>query len=172
MKVSENRLIFIDFETTGLKPYNGDRIIEIGAVIIEKNKIIDEFETLINAKKRIPDYVSKIHGITNEMLINHPESKKALTTFRSFIGEDILVAHNIKFDISFLKYEFSRLGFSLNNKTFCTLEMSRKLFPSLPNHRLETVALHVLGVLPEGMRRHRALDDARLAAMIWMKVME
>jgi len=79
-----------------------------------------------------------------------------------------LVAHNAKFDVKFLRYELSRLGRRLSNRSICTLKLSKKRFPELPNHTLGTVARHVLGEVPPDLQRHRALDDARLTARVWL----
>ena len=162
-------LFVLDVETTGLSPGIEDRIIEIGAVAIQERAIVAEFESLIYVKKSIPLLVQHIHGITNAMFIGKPEPKEVFPRFREFIGNSILVAHNAQFDIRFLQYEFGRLRLGLNNRYFCTLEMSRKLFPELENHKLYTVAKHVLVGVPENLHLHRALDDARLTAMIWME---
>ena len=164
-----NRYVALDVETTGLSLKNGDRVIEIGAVAIENQSIVDEFSSLIDVNKRIPWQVQQVHGITNEMLEGEPKPDEVLPDFHEFITGSILVAHNAGFDIRFLRHEFALLGISLNNRSLCTLKMSRKLYPYLPNHKLETVGRYLLG--RSCMRqRHRALDDARLAAMIWLEM--
>lgn len=162
--------IAVDVETTGKYPSRGDRVIEIGAVLIKKGVMIAEFTSLINVKRKIPPCVQKIHGINNEMLCGQPAAEKIYPDFKDFIGNHILIAHNASFDMAFLRSEFRRLGLALNNHFVCTLEMSRRLFPTLPNHRLETVARHIFGALPDNQQRHRALDDARLAARIWAEM--
>jgi len=74
------------------------------------------------------------------------------------------------FDIGFLRHEFALLGMSLNNRSLCTLKMSRKQYPHLPNHKFETVSRYLLGKSCMRMQRHRALDDAKLAVMIWLEM--
>jgi DNA polymerase-3 subunit epsilon len=165
-----NRYVALDVETTGLLPKNGDRVIEIGAVAIEDQGIIAEFSSLIDAGKRIPWQVQKVHGITNEMLYGEPKADEVLPEFYEFIAGSILVAHNASFDIGFLRHEFTLLGMSLNNRSLCTLKMSRKLYPHLPNHKLETVSRYLLGESCKQMHMHRALDDAKLAGMIWLEM--
>ena len=142
---STNRYVALDVETTGLSPKSGDRVIEIGAVAIEDQSIIDEFSSLIDVGKRIPWQVQQVHGITNEMLYGEPRPDEVLPEFYKFIAGSILVAHNASFDIGFLRYEFALLGMSLNNRSLCTLKMSRKQYPHLPNHKLETVSRYLLG---------------------------
>jgi len=167
---STNRYVALDVETTGLSLQNGDRVIEIGAVAIEGQSIIAEFSSLIDVDKRIPWQVQQVHGITNEILSGEPKPDEVLPEFYKFIAGSILVAHNASFDVGFLRYEFALLGMSLNNRFLCTLKMSRKRYPHLPNHKLETVSRYLLGKSCEQMQMHRALDDAKLAAMIFLKM--
>ena len=167
---STNRYVALDVETTGLSPQNGDRVIEIGAVAIEEQSIVAEFSSLIDVGKMIPWHVQQVHGITNEMLYGEPKPDEVLPAFYEFITGSILVAHNASFDIGFLRHEFALLGMSLNNRSLCTLKMSRKLYPYLPNHKLKTVSRYLLGKSCEQMQMHRALDDAKLAGMIWLEM--
>ncbi|MBE9572992.1 MAG: 3'-5' exonuclease [Proteobacteria bacterium] len=167
---STDRYVALDVETTGLSPKNGDRVIEIGAVAIENQSIVAEFSSLIDVDKMIPWQVQQVHGITDAMLIGKPKPDEVLPVFYKFIAGSILVAHNASFDIRFLRNEFALLGMSLNNRSLCTLKMSRKRYPHLPNHKLETVSRYLLGKLANQMRMHRALDDARLAGMIWLEM--
>lgn len=157
----------VDVETTGLFP-GFDRIIEIGAVAIEGGCIVDEFGTLICVARNIPRHVQCIHGINNRMLIGKPKSEEVIPQLAEFISKSALVCHNAKFDLGFLRQEFMLCGIRLNNLHHCTLTIARQRFPRLPNHRLETVYRHLFGALPKGIDRHRALDDARLTAKIWM----
>lgn len=160
----------LDVETTGLSPRYGDRVIEIGAVALEDGRMVEEFHTLINIQSPIPKAVQRIHGITDEMLIGKPKPDVVMPRFRDFIKSSILIAHNAKFDIGFIKSEFARLEMELNNEYFCTLETSRRLYPGLINHKLPTVYMHLFGHISEETRLHRALDDARLTAKIWMEM--
>jgi DNA polymerase III epsilon subunit len=164
------RYVVFDIETTGLRAWRGDRIIEIGAVAMTDGFIDDEFHRLINVDRPIPKAAWKIHGITTEMLFGQPKAEEILTAFRQFIGRSTLVAHNAHFDMGFLTSECNRLGWSVNNRCLCTLKLSRKLYPGLPDYKLETVAKHVLGISFDKNRRHRAFDDARLTAQIWQKM--
>lgn len=164
--------VVFDVETTGLSPSRGDRIIELGAIAVENEDIVGEFHTLIYAGKQIPCAVRRIHGITNDMLIGKPRPEEAFPQFREFINNSILVAHNAQFDVRFLRYEFARLGFGLGNRYLCTLEMCRKRYPRLPDHRLETVCRHLFGRQVEEVRMHRALDDARMVVRVWLEMMK
>jgi len=106
------------------------------------------------------------------MLEGQPGPEGVYPASRDFIGGSTLVAHNASFDIAFLAHEMGRLGMSLPNRYACTLRRARMRLPGLSNHRLETVCRHLFGGLPEGGRRHRALEDARLTARMWLALME
>lgn len=166
--MNDKRIIFIDVETTGLDHRKGHRIIEIGAVAMENNQVLSEYQSLIHVDIPIPRHVSKVHGITNEMLIGQPEPENVFPDIKNFMADSILVAHNAKFDIGFLRSEFNRLKLSFNNQIFCTLEISRRRYPCLPNYKLETIYRHLVGTLPADAQRHRALADARMVAAIWL----
>lgn len=167
--MNPQRYVIVDVETTGLAPHRGDRVIEVGAVLLEAGGAADEFHSLIRIKERIPVSAQLVHGISNGMLKDWPEADDVLPRFKKFIGRSILVAHNAQFDMRFLRYEFLRVGFELKNRYVCTLEMSRARFPRLPNHKLETVYRHVTGKRPDE-QCHRALADARMVAEIWREI--
>ncbi len=158
---STNRYVALDVETTGLSPKNGDRVIEIGAVAIENQSIVDEFSSLIDVDKIIPRQVQRVYGITNEMLYGEPKPDEALPEFYKFIAGSILIAHNASFDIGFLRNEFALLSMSLNNRSLCTLKMSRKQYPHLPNHKLETVSRYLLGKSANQMHKHRQIKQIK-----------
>jgi DNA polymerase-3 subunit epsilon len=164
------RFIAVDVETTGLSTKRGDRIIEIGAVVLEGGRTGEEFHALICVKERIHWAAQQVHGITNEMLLGKPMADEVMPEFRKFIADNALVAHNARFDMGFISHEFLRLGMGLTNPYHCTLKLSRSLYPKLQNHRLETVYRHLCGRLPGGAKRHRALDDARMVARMWIEM--
>ena len=163
-------IIAFDLETTGLSPLKGHRVIEIGAVKIENGQPGEVFHSLIDAGRPLLKRAFRINGITDAMLRGGLSPGEAFRDFRTFCGNAPLVAHNAPFDKLFLQYEYSRFGWGLSNQVFCTLQTSRQRLPDLPNYRLETVAQHICWA----MRRwkisnaHRALDDARLTARIWL----
>lgn len=169
---SKNKIVVFDLETTGLSPWQGAQVIEIGAVTIQGGKIIDEFQSLINPEVPIPKEVQNIHGITEAMLAGQPGPSEVFSNFYQHIEGAVLVAHNAKFDLNFLRVEMANLGLGITNRWQCTLQMSRRLFPELPNYRLETVARFLSGDLPLDRIRHRALDDARLVARIWLEMVQ
>jgi DNA polymerase-3 subunit epsilon len=165
-------IVAFDVETTGLSPHRGHRVIEIGAVRIVNGAFAEEFNSLIDCGGSISMSAQRIHGITPTMLHGQPPPAVAFAAFRDFIGQAPLVAHNASFDMSFLRHEFGRLGWPLPNRFLCTLEACRRRLRVLPDYRLETVARHLFGQLPAGSRQHRAIDDARLVARVWVALGE
>lgn len=159
--------VVMDVETTGLSPQRGGRIVEIAAIAVEEGLVVAEFSSLVSIDRPIPLPAQRIHGITNLMLVGQPAAESVMPRFLDFAAGSVVVGHNIQFDVNFVRHELARLGFRFDNRTICTLKMSRKCFPMLPDHKLSTVARHVFGRSPAG-HSHRALEDARLTARLWM----
>lgn len=164
------RVIVLDTETTGLSVRNNGRVIEIGAVAVENGQITAELATLINSGTPISYGAYRVHGISEQMLAGRPIPQDVWPWFLEFAGNSPLVAHNAAFDRTFINHELHLLGMSLANPWHCTVRLSRRKLPRLMNHKLETVYRHLFGGLPEEMQRHRALDDARMAARVWMEL--
>jgi len=164
------RQIVIDVETTGLSVQRGGRVIEVGAVAIEHGVITAEFDTLINTGAEISYAAYRVHGISEQMLAGKPAPADVWTSFHSFVADGSLIAHNAPFDSAFVRHELGRVDITLQNQWQCTVRLARRRLPNLPNHRLDTVYRHLFGNIPEGVARHRALDDARMAARIWVEL--
>ena len=164
------RVIVLDTETTGLSVRNNGRVIEIGAVAVENGQIVAELATLINSGAPINYGAYRVHGISEQMLAGRPTPQEVWPWFLEFAGNSPLVAHNAAFDRAFVQHELHLLGMSLANPWHCTVRLSRRKLPRLMNHKLETVYKHLFGELPEEVQRHRALDDARMAARVWMEL--
>jgi len=132
--------IIFDFETTGLSPEN-DRIIEIGALKIIDDEIVDSFNELIDPKRPIPPYISsKIH-ITNEMVFGKRKVEEVLPEFLEFIENFPLIAHNAKFDMSFLLNNLERMGLKCDNAAIDTLYLSKK-YLNLEKNSLQYITNH------------------------------
>ena len=170
--MNNNEHIAIDVETTGMSPLKGHRVIEVGAVRIGHKMLGQEFHSLIDCDRRIPKAAQRVHGITDSMLHGQPMPESVFRKLRSFIGTAVLVAHNAQFDRAFLVAEYGRLGWRLPNQFICTLQLSRRRLPKLSNYKLTTVARHLLGDKVKNTRAHRALNDARLTAGIWLELGE
>lgn len=165
-----SRTIVIDVETTGMSVKRGGRVIEVGAVALVGNCIVDELDTLIDTGAVISYGAYQVHGISEEMLRGKPQPDEAWNRFVEFVGNGPLVAHNAPFDSSFVCNEVSLVGKTIQNRWHCTVRLARQHLPHLPNHKLDTVYRYLFGSLPVSVRRHRALDDARLAARIWAEL--
>ena len=155
-------IIAIDVETTGISPEK-ERIIEIGAFRPETGEV---FKTLIYPGRPLPEHITELTGITDEMLVGAPEETEAIKEWLDFMGEDVvLLGHNISFDHSFLVQAIRRCGYE--EPQFLgidTLKISRVLCPELPNKKLETMVNH-FGLTNE--RAHRAFEDARVTAELY-----
>ncbi|MBQ9420083.1 MAG: ribonuclease H-like domain-containing protein [Synergistaceae bacterium] len=146
----------VDVETTGLTPAS-DSIIEIGAIKYSNDKPIDSFQSLINPEMKISKIITKITGITNEMLEDVPKAGKVLPLFYNFLGNSLVVGYNVNFDINFLYDAYQRyLGFPLTNDFVDVLRITRRLYPNLPRHRLSDVLKYFE---LDFQNLHRALDD-------------
>lgn len=153
--IIDNYIIF-DFETTGLNPRT-DRVIEIGALKVKNSVVIDSFSTLINPKKNITKKISELTGITSDMLIDAPFEETVFYDFLDFIGDDMLVAYNVNFDINFLGETLKRIGVtSAKIDYFDAMGLSKLNFPNLENYKLCTV---VKSLNPNFVQEHRALSD-------------
>lgn len=164
------RHVIVDVETTGMSSKNGGRVIEIGAVAVENLEIVAELSSLINTETPIHWGAQRVHGISSAMLRGKPTPEDTWPRFLDFVGDAPLIAHNSSFDSAFIRYELSLLALQLPNPWHCTVRLARKHLPQLPNHKLETVALHLLGEIPADCRLHRALDDARITARVWLEM--
>lgn len=148
--------IVVDIETTGLDP-QWNKIIEISAIKVFENNIVDSFSTLINPQLEIDEFISSLTGITNDMVKEAPTIEIILPTFREFIGNSILIGHNVNFDINFLYDSFISAGLPcLSNSFVDTMRLGRWLIRDIENHRLQTLAT-ALKVNINGL--HRALND-------------
>jgi len=161
----DGSFVVFDIETTGLSSIN-DNIIEIGAVKIKNLQIVDTFETFVNPQVHISKFITKLTGITDDMVKEYPSIEEILPKFLDFIKDSILVAHNANFDVTFIKTKARNLGMEVDNPVLDTLELSRHMYENLKNYKLDTVAQH-LGVSLEN--HHRAVDDAKATAEIFIK---
>jgi DNA polymerase III subunit epsilon len=161
-------VIVLDFETTGLSPNNGDRAIEIGAVLIENNKITDSFQSLMNPGFRVSSFIESYTGISNNMVAAAPSCGNVMGQFAEFIGEHPLVAHNASFDKRFLDAELGLIGRSRCNPMACSMLTARRVYPSADNHKLETLVGYC-GIDTDGTF-HRALADAEMTAQLWISM--
>lgn len=151
-------LVLLDLETTGTNP-NRDRIIEIGLIHCRGLQIVDSWSTLVNPPTDLSPFIADYTGISDSMLASAPIFAEIADVLLKWLDRGLLVAHNARFDCSFLHSEFSRLGFDFQAPYLCTVKLSRKLFPAESRHNLDALIIrHKL----QCDNRHRALGDARV----------
>lgn len=160
----------IDFETTGLSPAQGDRATEIGAVILQDGKVVDRYQSLMNAGVRIPAYIQELTGISDAMIRAAPPVAEVMREVAEFVGDYPLVAHNAAFDGKFWDAELARINRNRRQEFACSLLLSRRLLPQAPSHKLG--ALVEFAQLPVAGRYHRALADAEMAASLLLRLEE
>lgn len=160
----------IDFETTGSSPNQGARATEIAAVLVEGDRIADQYQSLMYSGAWVPPFIEQLTGITNEMLADAPPAEQVMGEVMRFTSGYPLVAHNAAFDRAFWVAEAQRAGLAeqVGGPFACTVRLSRRLFPQAPNHRLGTLASYCQ--LPDSGRAHRALADARTAALLLIRL--
>ena len=136
-------VIVLDFETTGMSPAYGDRPIEVGAVRIEHDRIVDRFQELMNPGFTISWFIESLTGISNELVAASPPCEEVMTRFAKWIDDTPLVAHNAGFDRKFLDAELALVGRERTNPMACTVLAARRLYPESPNHKLATLVSHL-----------------------------
>lgn len=149
----------VDIETTGLYP-SASEIIEVSALKCRDEKVVDVFSSLIRPVYPIAPFITGLTGISNEMVKDAPGAEETLARFYDFAGKDILIGHNVNFDINFL-YDglVKHNSLILDNSFVDVLRLARKALPFLPNHRQMTVAAYY-GIETSGS--HRALRDCEI----------
>lgn len=161
----DGSFVVFDIETTGFSPVH-DRIIEIGAVKVEKGEIKERFSSFVNPDVPIPLEIEKLTGIHDGMVVDAPMIEEALPHFLEFCQDAVLVAHNASFDMSFIIENTHRLGLKKEFTYVDTVGIARLLLPHQAKHKLDAVA-KTLGISLEN--HHRAVDDAEATAEIFLK---
>jgi DNA polymerase-3 subunit epsilon len=160
----------IDFETTGLSPAMGDRATEIAAVIMENGKVVDRYQSLMNAGKHIPSFIEALTGISDAMIRKAPSAAAVMKEVFNFVGDYPMVAHNASFDCKFWDAELGLIGRDRRQEFACSMLLSRRIFPEAPSFKLG--GLVEFANLPVAGRYHRALADAEMAASLLARLEE
>lgn len=167
------REIVFDTETTGFKPEEGERLVEIGAVeLVNHLPTGRTYHQYINPEREVPEEAFRVHGLNYEFLKNYPKISEIAKDFIDFVGDDgILVAHNASFDINFINYEFKHHGFKTYtwDRVVDTLEIARNKFPGMRNS-LDALCRR-FNVDNSARTKHGALLDAELLAEVYLELM-
>ncbi len=163
---AESEFVVFDIETTGLS-FQNDRITEIGAVLIKGGEVLSVFNTFVDPGCAIPEQITELTGITDEMVKGAPSQEEAVRSFLDFAGDRVLIAHNAGFDTSFIRKVADDYGIPFPHTYLDTVALSRYVNPELKKHKLDTLAEYFkLG----DFNHHRASDDAEMLAMIFFKM--
>ena len=148
--------VMIDTETTGFS-VEWDSLIEIGALKVRDGEVVDTFESFIKLDGKLPDFITELTGITDAMLANAPAPQEAISAFLDFLGDDVIVGYNVRFDIDFIREDIKRyFEKDMTNDYIDCMRISRKLFPEEKHHRLKDMR-RLLGI--EVDKEHRASHD-------------
>lgn len=163
-----DEVVVFDIETTGLSVATC-RITEIGAVKIRGGAVVDRYSTFVNPGCHIPDEITRLTSITDEMVADAPPITVVLPEFLAFVGDSLLVAHNAGFDTGFIRYAAKEQGIPFENPYLDTVALSRYINTDLKVHKLDAVAKYFgLG----DFNHHRAVDDAEMLGLIYLKMLE
>ncbi len=164
--VKNDTFTVVDVETTGTDPLS-DKVTEIGAIKIVNGVITEQFQTLINPRVSIPERITELTGIDDELVKDAPFIEDAYPDFYKFLGDTAFIGHNVDFDFRFLRNAGKSCGFDMKNKTIDTLSLSRKILPGLAKYKLNVVCEHY-GIT---FHHHRALSDAYATAELFLELM-
>jgi DNA polymerase-3 subunit epsilon len=150
-------VVYVDIETSGGSPVKS-KIIEVGAIRVEDGVITNQYRSFVNPAMPLPYWITKITGITDADLIQAPYFDDIAYQLNSILDGAIFIAHNVRFDYSFIKKQLESCGYNFRPKLLCTVRLSRALYPEAQGHSLEKIILrHNIKV----DSRHRAFDDAK-----------
>lgn len=162
------KIAFVDIETTGAYMQR-DRIIEIGIVVIENNTIVKTYETLVNPQTYVSPFITNMTGIREEDLFEAPSFERICNEIADLLQDCVFVAHNVRFDLGFLRNEFGRHDIQFSPKHFCTVRLSRMLFPEHRHHNLDSLIQRFNFACKN---RHRAYDDAHVLYQFYTKIQD
>lgn len=159
-------LVIFDVETTGFSAEK-DRVVELGAVKFRNGVILATTNWLIHPGRAIPKRVTKVHGITDEMVKDKPAFTDVYPEFLAFIGDALLVAHNARFDVDFVRAEINRAGLPLpSNAVIDSLKLFRRWYPESTSHKI-SVLTDYIGLSATGL--HRGNVDAEYTGQIFLE---
>ena len=161
------KFAIVDLETTGVRPHR-DKITEIAIILHDGEREVDRWCSLIHPETTLNTAITELTGITDEMLEGAPRFYEVAKQIVEFTEDRVFVGHNVRFDYTFLREEFSRLGFTYSRKQLCTLQLARKCWPATGSYSLGKLCDR-LGI--QLARAHRAMDDAEATAQVLAKAL-
>jgi DNA polymerase III subunit alpha, Gram-positive type len=166
--MNNKHYIVLDIETTWLSKYK-HQITEIAAIRFDGENILDRFHTLINPQRNIPSGITRLTGITNEMVSNAPVISEIIPDFLNFIKDDIIVAHNSSFDMWFLSENiYKHKWFWIENNCLCTRKLTSRLIPELPKKNLGSICEHMWLI---NKNAHRAMSDTIVTVEVFRNLL-
>jgi DNA polymerase-3 subunit epsilon len=162
--INHKPLVFVDVETTGGR-YTTSHILDIGIIRVENGVVVQTINQLIQPNVPIPYFITKLTGITNEMVWDQPQFETIAPELETVFKDAIFIAHNVNFDYRFFKQEFKRIGITFNSNRMCTVKLSRRLHPEQRGHSLDRI-IERMGLTVTN--RHRGYDDAEVLWKFFM----
>lgn len=167
--MKDQRYVVIDLETTGNSPKKGDKIIQIAAVVIENNQIVDRYMSFVNPLQSIPLFIEQLTGITNEMVEHAPTFDEIVEDIYKLLKDSFFIAHNVYFDLSFLQEEFIRCGYQFSGPVIDTVELSRMAYPTEKSYKLSDLSEEFR---MDHKNPHRADSDAEVTALLFLHILK
>ncbi|MCG1023074.1 exonuclease domain-containing protein [Sutcliffiella horikoshii] len=166
----KQRYVVLDLETTGNSPKKKDKIIQVGAVLIEEGEIVERFSSFVNPECAIPPFIEQLTNIKQEMVDRAPTFQQIAPMLNEMLEGSSLVAHNVPFDLSFLQHELRSSGFpAFSGNTYDTVELARILLPTQKSYKLTDLSVYYQ---LDHDNPHRADSDAEATAIIFLKLLE
>jgi DNA polymerase-3 subunit epsilon len=162
--IKHKPLVFVDVETTGGR-YTTSNILDIGIIRVENGVVVQTINQLVQPNVPIPYFITKLTGITNEMVWDQPQFQMLAPELETIFKDAIFIAHNVNFDYRFFKQEFKRIGITFNSDRMCTVKLSRRLHPEQRGHSLDRI-IERMGLTVT--HRHRGYDDAEVLWKFFM----
>ena len=157
----------VDTETTGGSA-QFNRVIDIAVLRFKGGEIVEKFQTLLNPQRPIPEWITNLTGITDEMVRSAPVFSQVAPHLQDLFGRGVFTAHNVRFDYSFLKEEFRRIGQEFNVPSVCTLKLARMLYPDIPSRSLGVLCEYLFIDIWD---RHRAYGDAEATVYVLKEIL-
>lgn len=162
------RFAVLDVETTSGDPKEG-RVMEVAVVALDGTRERMRWDSLVQPRTKVPSFIRKLTGIDNAMLQDAPSFTEVVRTLGTLTQDRIVVAHNVRFDMTALEHEFARTGLVFDRPTLCTERLARRLVPQLPHYNLGSLCRY-FGI--PFTAAHRALSDAEATAALLSRLVQ